>query len=68
MVQDGQGNTEDAMFSEGEIVFSLPAIVAAGKGDFEKGAQLLLELHDTLREESKQYLGEQGLASVGGMG
>ncbi len=53
-----------AMIKEGEIVFSVPSVIAAGKGDYDKGAKFLLELHKRLQTMGEQMLAQkQGLPS-----
>ena len=50
VIQDANGApVEPAAIKEGEIIFSVEAVIGAGEGDYDKGAQLLLELHDQLK-------------------
>ena len=66
IVRSMDGTKESpAALTEGEIVISIPAIIAMGKGDFNVGAQKLTQLHDLLREESKKYIDQKGLAAAG---
>ena len=59
---------EPAMIKEGEIVFSVESVIGAGGGDYDKGAKILLELHNRLRQMGMKALQSQGsLASVGEM-
>lgn len=60
-----------AALTEGEFVFSNPAIIALGQGDHEKGIQILTELHDKLQAMGEQMMQQQqgqppaqGLAAV----
>lgn len=50
-----------AALSEGEFVFSVPAIVALGEGDYEVGLSTLESVHNELREKAKEYTGKMGL-------
>jgi hypothetical protein len=59
------GSEEPAKLTEGEIIFSVPSIIAAGKGDYNAGAKMLLEIHEMLREQSKGFIDGQGLANAG---
>lgn len=45
-----------AALTEGEFVFSLPAIIALGNGDYEEGVSLLDEIHTELRTVGEQLL------------
>ena len=54
-----------AALKEGEIVFSIPAIIGAGEGDYDKGSEIILALHDKLKALGEQMLQEQSLASEG---
>lgn len=61
-VSDPSGNpVGEAQLSEGEFVFSVPAIVALGDGDYEVGLQTLESIHNELREKAKQYTEGMGL-------
>lgn len=63
MIHDQQGNPQGpAMIKQGEIIFSVEAVIAAGEGDYDKGAQMLLALHEHLRELGQQYLQQQSLS------
>lgn len=69
MIHDQSGTPmAPAALKQGEIVFSIPAILGAGQGDFDKGAEFLLELHEQLKEIGSQYLQQeeqaQGIAAV----
>lgn len=73
MVQPAKGGpAQPAALKEGEIVFSIPSIVGAGKGDFNKGAEMLLELHKQLKGIGENFLSKEakagptpGIAQVG---
>jgi hypothetical protein len=62
--QDGSKETPAAL-TEGEFVFSVPAIIALGEGDYDKGLQLLEQIHDVLRDKAKQYINRAGLEAAG---
>lgn len=65
VIHDAQGNPKGpAMIKEGEIVFSVPSVIGAGNGDYNKGAKFLLELHKRLQVEGEKYLKKQGLNNV----
>lgn len=53
-----------AALKEGEIVFSIPAIIAAGNGDYAHGAEVITELHDRLKAMGEQLLQENSLANA----
>ncbi len=59
------GQEGAAKLTEGEIVFSIPAIIAAGEGDYESGAKMIMEIHEMLREKSKGFIDDKGLAAAG---
>lgn len=51
-ITDEQGNPlSPASIKEGEFVFSVEAIVGAGNGDYNKGLELITQLHDQLRQK-----------------
>ena len=61
-IQSNDGSAPaPAALSEGEFVFSAPAIIALGKGDYEVGLSTLTAIHDDLREEAKKYTKNMGL-------
>lgn len=62
--QDGTKETPAAL-TEGEFVFSVPAIIALGEGDYDKGLQMLEQIHNLLREKSKQFINRAGLEAAG---
>lgn len=65
VITDQQGNpTAPAAIKEGEIVFSVEAVIGAGQGDYDDGAAFLLDLHEKLKELGSGLMGEQGLGSV----
>jgi hypothetical protein len=55
-----------AAIKEGEIIFSVESVIGAGKGDYDKGAEFLLKLHERLQEIGKSLLEENSLAGVEG--
>ena len=62
--QDGS-KEQPAALTEGEYIFSVPAIIALGEGDHQKGLQVLEEVHNMLREKSKGFMDDKGIASAG---
>jgi hypothetical protein len=62
--QDGTKESPAAL-TEGEIVFSIPSIIALGEGDYNKGAELMENIHNALREKSKGYIDKVGLEAAG---
>lgn len=61
---DGAGDSPAAL-TEGEFVISIPALVALGDGDYNKGAQMIENIHNMLREKSKSYLDDKSIAAAG---
>ena len=66
------GREAPAMLTEGEFVFSVPAIIALGEGDYDTGAQMLTGIHEQLRQVGNSMMGQQeqpqrGLAALQGM-
>lgn len=53
-----------AALKEGEVVFSIPAIIGAGNGEYEKGLELITALHDELKMVGEQVLQQGSLAGV----
>lgn len=55
-----------AALTEGEFVWSVPAIIALGKGDYDAGIQMLEPMHEELRLVGEQMLAEMnsGLSAV----
>lgn len=53
-----------AQLSEGEYVFSVPAIIALGDGDYDTGLQLLDQIHQELRAKAEQMIGDKGLGAI----
>lgn len=59
-IHDQQGNpVAPASIKQGEIVFSVEAVIGAGNGDYHKGAQFLLALHEKLQEKGEKLLAKQ---------
>lgn len=57
-----------AALTEGEFVFSLPAIIALGEGDYDTGLKLLEEMHTQLQAVGDKMVGElQGEGQGGGL-
>jgi hypothetical protein len=48
-----------AALTEGEFVFSLPAIIALGQGDYDAGLQMLEQMHTELMTIGEQMLQQQ---------
>lgn len=60
VIQDQMGNpVAPAALKEGEIVFSVEAIIGAGQGDYDQGAKFLLELHDELKRIGEELSPQQ---------
>lgn len=54
-----------AALTEGEFVFSIPAIIALGQGDYEAGVSMLEEMHTELRQLGEGMIApQQGLAAT----
>lgn len=64
MVHSASGTPEaPAAIKEGEIIFSVPAVIGAGNGDYDKGAKILLALHKRFKAHGEMLLKQQGLGS-----
>ena len=69
MVTDQSGTPQSpAAIKEGEIIFSVPAVIGAGQGDFDKGSEILLEIHEQLKAMGEQFLAEQGGGGISSEG
>jgi len=65
MITDHQGNPQaPTALKQGEIVFSVEAVIGAGNGDYEKGSEILLQLHEKLQEMGKKLLQQHSLAGA----
>lgn len=65
MITSPQGEPmAPAALKEGEVVFSIPAIIAAGGGDYEHGLEVITALHDQLKAAGEQMLQENSLANA----
>lgn len=65
MVHDQSGTPQaPAALKQGEIVFSVESVVGAGNGDYNKGAQMLMQLHQHLKEIGTQFLQQGSLAAA----
>jgi len=51
-----------ATIKSGEIVFSVESVIGAGNGDYDKGAKLLLGLHDKLQDHGEALVQKQSIA------
>lgn len=49
---------EPAMLKEGEYVFSIEAILGAGQGDYDKGLELIDQIHKQLQAEGQKLNGQ----------
>lgn len=65
--QDPKVPDSPAKLSEGEYVISVPAIIALGEGDYDKGLALLDKVHQELRQKGAEIIQQQGLGSVKGI-
>lgn len=66
-IKGADGSETPAALTEGEFVFAVPAIIALGQGEYDKGAEMLTQIHDELLAAGKEMVGqgqEQGLAAV----
>lgn len=59
-MQTADGGTAEVGLTEGEFVWSIPAIIALGKGSHEEGTALLEKLHNELKSVGDQIMQEQG--------
>jgi hypothetical protein len=53
-----------ATIKSGEIVFSVDSVIGAGNGDYDKGAKLLLGLHDKLQDHGEAIVQKQSLSGA----
>lgn len=70
-IQTKDGQQQEALLSEGEFVFSIPAIVALGEGDYDSGMQMLEQMHEELKTIGKGYMdqvNEQPYDTEAGLG
>ncbi len=68
VITDQQGAPmAPAAIKEGEIVFSVPAVVGAGNGNYDEGAAFLLELHEQLKAVGEQVLSQEEQGGMGGI-
>lgn len=67
MITDQSGTPQQpAMIKQGEIIFSVEAVIGAGQGDYHKGAQILTQLQEELRAHGTEFLQKHSLAGAGG--
>jgi hypothetical protein len=67
VIQNQQGqNVAPAAIKEGEIIFSVEAVMGAGEGDYDLGAERLLKLHEQLKSIGRKLLGQNSLAAYKG--
>jgi hypothetical protein len=68
VINNSDGSTAPAALTQGEFVFSLPAIIALGEGDYDAGLAMLEDMHTQLRTVGDQMLSEmnagKGLSGV----
>lgn len=57
-MQTANGEQAPAALTEGEFVFSIPAIIALGEGDYQAGIMMLEELHQELKGLGESYMSE----------
>jgi hypothetical protein len=50
--------------SEGEYVFSMPAIIGLGQGNYEEGLALLEQIHSAMYEKGVSLLDQQGIGGI----
>ena len=64
-IQSPQGESlAPAALKEGEIVFSIPAIVGAGNGNYDEGAEMIMALHERLKTIGEGLLKNNSLAGM----
>lgn len=55
MIHNQQGiPVQPAAIKQGEIIFSVEAVIGAGNGDYDKGSKFLLALHEKLKQHGEQ--------------
>src|SRR5690606_16526895 len=65
VVTNQQGEPQGpAMIKEGEIVFSVESVIGAGNGDYDKGAKILLALHNKLQQSGAEFLQKNSLSGM----
>lgn len=65
MIHDQSGTPQaPAAIKSGEIIFSVEAVVGAGDGDYNKGAEVLMAIHEKLKAHGEQLLQQGSLAGV----
>lgn len=61
VVTDQAGNPKAPIaVKSGEFVFSVEAIIGAGKGDYKTGLKVIKAMHDRLQGIGHKYLKAQG--------
>lgn len=64
-ITDQQGNPQgQAMIKEGEIIFSVEAVIGAGQGDYDKGARILQALQEQLRQHGHELMQQGTIAGA----
>ena len=59
-----QETQEPIRVSEGEFVFSVPAIIGLGEGDYNRGLQMLETIHNEMFSMGEAMAGEMGLGAI----
>ena len=61
----GGGLPQPAKLTQGEFVWSIPAIIGLGEGDYAKGAKMLEHIHKELKAYGENIMGtKQGHKKV----
>lgn len=63
-IQNGDGSQTPAALTEGEFVFSVPAIIALGEGNHDAGIAMLTKIHDELSAVGGEMVPPSGLEAV----
>lgn len=56
--------TNPILVSEGEFIFSVPAIMGIGDGDYKRGLELLTQVHEEMKAKGKELIEGQGLGGM----
>lgn len=66
VITDQSGTPQaPAAIKEGEIIFSVEAVIGAGNGDYDLGAKNLLALHNELKAAGTKMLAQGSLSEMG---
>lgn len=67
-ITDQEGNPQGpAEIKQGELIFPVEAIIGAGNGDYNKGAEMLLNLMDKLKAHGMAVSPQPGREPQGGL-